>query len=131
MRTQWLVDAALHVNPKLKLNPRHQDIALYAITRLDLSKNALESVPIAVLQLQSLRYLNLAQNKLERLPDPSGSPSASGRGAKGRKGKGRSGEEIVYNAPSLKELYVQDNRLEQVPVLWMRSFLEHVHTSST
>ncbi|XP_034249520.1 leucine-rich repeat serine/threonine-protein kinase 1 isoform X2 [Thrips palmi] len=116
VRTQWLVDAALHVNPKLKLNPRNQDIALYAITRLDLSNNALEYVPAAVMQLQSLRYLNLANNKLERLPEPGGSPSS--RGVKGRsKGKlrGAASEEAAYNAPSLKELYLQDNRLVQVP----------------
>ncbi|KAE8744037.1 hypothetical protein FOCC_FOCC009321 [Frankliniella occidentalis] len=111
VRTQWLVDAALHVNPKLKLNPRHQDIALYAITRLDLSNNALEWVPPAVLQLQSLRCLNLAQNKLERLPEPAGSPSTrGGKGRGGAKGKG-----VTYNAPCLKELYLQYNRLVQVP----------------
>lgn len=114
MRTQWLVDAALHVNPKLKLNPRNQEIALYAITRLDLSNNALEWVPPVVLQLQSLRYLNLAQNKLERLPETVGTPSSRGsKGAKGR-GRGRPGDITGYNAPSLKELYLQDNRLEQV-----------------
>lgn len=120
VRTQWLVDAALHVNPKLKLNPRNQDIALYSITRLDLSNNALEYVPAAVMQLQSLRYLNLANNKLERLPEPCGSPSRGSRSAKSRresKGKlrGAASEEAAYSAPSLKELYLQDNRLVEVP----------------
>ncbi|KAJ1529280.1 hypothetical protein ONE63_006078 [Megalurothrips usitatus] len=117
VRTQWLVDAALHVNPKLKLNPRNQDIALYAITRLDLSNNSLEWLPAAVLQLQSLRYLNLAQNKLERLPELVSSPSSTrgSKGSRGGRGRGRQGEEAGYNAPSLKELYLQDNRLVQVP----------------
>ncbi|KAK3921714.1 Leucine-rich repeat serine/threonine-protein kinase 1 [Frankliniella fusca] len=114
VRTQWLVDAALHVNPKLKLNPRHQDIALYAITRLDLSNNALEYVPPAVLQLQSLRCLNLAQNKLERLPEPAGSPSTRGGGGGKARGAAK-GKGVTYNAPCLKELYLQYNRLVQVP----------------
>lgn len=115
VRTQWLVDAALHVNPKLKLNPRNQDIALYAITRLDLSNNALEYVPAAVMQLQSLRYLNLANNKLERLPEPGGSPSLrAGKGRSKGKPRGAASDVAGYSAISLKELYLQDNRLVQV-----------------
>lgn len=49
------VDAALHVNPKLRLNPRSQDVVLYAITRLDVSNNSLTWLPPIVFQLQSLR----------------------------------------------------------------------------
>jgi hypothetical protein len=50
------VDAALSVNPKLKLNPRNQDIVLYSITRIDLSKNSLTWLPPIIFQLPSLRY---------------------------------------------------------------------------
>jgi hypothetical protein len=49
------IDAALNVNPKLKLNPRNQDIVLYAITRIDLSKNSLTWLPPIIFQLPSLR----------------------------------------------------------------------------
>lgn len=49
------VDAAININPKLKLNPKNQDVVLYAITRLDLSNNALTSLPVVVFQLPSLR----------------------------------------------------------------------------
>lgn len=54
-RIYFQVDAALHINPKLKLNPKSQQIVLYAITRLDVSNNALVSVPPVIFQLQSLR----------------------------------------------------------------------------
>lgn len=49
------VDAALHINPKLKLNPKNHEIALFAITRLDISNNALVVIPPMIFQLQSLR----------------------------------------------------------------------------
>ena len=50
------VDAALNVNPKLKLHPRNQDIVLFAITRIDLSRNSLTWLPPIIFQLPSLRY---------------------------------------------------------------------------
>lgn len=108
IRPQWLTDAALHLNHKLKQNPRNYDIALFAITRLDISSNSLTGLPITVLQLVSLRYLNVAQNKIEKLPEPVQSPSKRGR----RKG---SKEELNYNCPVLEELYLQDNRLDRIP----------------
>jgi len=55
------VDAALNVNPKLKLNPRNQEIVLYAITRIDLSKNSLTWLPPILFQLPSLRYVAFQQ----------------------------------------------------------------------
>lgn len=55
VKPQWLIDAALTVNPRLRLNPKHQEVVLYSITRLDISRNSLTSIPIAVFQLHSLR----------------------------------------------------------------------------
>lgn len=52
---QWLVDAAVQLNPKLRLSPRSQVMALYAITRLDISNNALSHLPSVVFMLPSLR----------------------------------------------------------------------------
>lgn len=88
----WLIEAALHLNSKLKLNPKNHEVALYAITRLDISSNSLTDIPIVVLQLPSLRHLNLSQNKLERLPT-----------------------DAPYNLPVLEELSLQNNRLESLP----------------
>ncbi|XP_067008597.2 leucine-rich repeat serine/threonine-protein kinase 1 [Anabrus simplex] len=116
IRKQWMIDAALTVNPKLKLNPRNQDIVLYAITRIDLSKNSLAWLPLVLFQLHSLRYLNLAQNKIEKLPVPverSPSPSPNRKDSKNRKSPLK--EKTGYTAPVLEELYLQDNRLDQIP----------------
>ena len=111
IRMQWLTDAALHLNSKLKQNPRSYDIALYAITRLDVSNNSLMSIPLAVFQLYSLRYLNVAQNKIEKLPVPVESPTKKSHRKKGNAHL----EELNYSCPMLEELYVQDNRLDQIP----------------
>ncbi|KAF4523571.1 hypothetical protein B566_EDAN014882, partial [Ephemera danica] len=112
IRPQWLVDAALTVNSKLRLNPRHQDVVLYSITRLDVSKNSLRTLPIVIFQLQSLRYLNVAQNKIEKLP--SNAEKSSIPLCKSNKGRVIS-ETTGYNAPVLEEIHLQDNRLEQIP----------------
>lgn len=53
----WIQDAALYVNPKLLSSSRGRSVALHAVTRLDLSGNALNSIPLAVLQMTSLRYV--------------------------------------------------------------------------
>ncbi|KAG5883328.1 hypothetical protein JTB14_032528 [Gonioctena quinquepunctata] len=110
IKTQWLTDASLHLNPKLKQNPRNYDIALYAITRLDISNNSLTSIPLEVFQLFSLRYLNIAQNKIEKLPLPVPSPVK-----KGFKRKNANFDYQKYCCPVLEELYLQDNRLDQLP----------------
>jgi len=67
---QWLIDAAVRLNPKLRLSPRCQQSALHAITRLDLSNNDLSEVPASIFQMQSLKILVLSQNKLDSLPMP-------------------------------------------------------------
>lgn len=110
IRTQWIVDAALHLNPKLKQNPRSFDIVLYSITRLDVSNNSLTSLPLTVFQLHSLRYLNVAQNKIDKLPIPVPSPAK-----RGFRRKSTSVEDADYLCPVLEELYLQDNRLDQIP----------------
>ena len=70
VKDQWLIDAAVRLNPKLKLSPKYQLGAVHAITRLDLSSNDLSEVPDVIFQMQSLKILCLAQNKIEALPPP-------------------------------------------------------------
>lgn len=113
IKKQWLIDCALHLNPKLKQNPRSHDLSLFAITRLDVSNNSLTSVPLVVFQLNSLRYLNLSQNNIEKLPVPEEAPEV-----KEKKGKFRrkvSSEVSGFSCPCLEELYLQDNKLDYVP----------------
>ncbi len=104
---QYLVDAAVRLNPKLKLHPKFQFSAVHAITRLDVSANELEELPDCIWYLQSLRCLNAARNKLERLP-----------GCVRRKvglTSLRSARTSSYDCPVLEEVFLQDNRLETLP----------------
>lgn len=111
LRPQWLIDAALHLNARLRQNPRSQDLALYAITRLDVSANSLVCLPLEIFRLTSLRHLNLAQNKIERLPDPAEEDNTKAGKRRSRNLENNS----EYRCPVLEELYLQDNRLEDVP----------------
>ncbi|XP_026687900.1 leucine-rich repeat serine/threonine-protein kinase 1-like, partial [Diaphorina citri] len=104
-----LEDAKPYARMKLMI------VGIQAITRLDLSHNCLPWAPPALFQLPSLRVLNLAQNKIERLPSPQGgdfeqaSPLHSVAGKRGRS------EAKGYWLPVLEELYLQFNRLETIP----------------
>ena len=41
IRDQHIIDAAVRLNPKLKLSPKFQFSAVHAVTRLDVSNNHL------------------------------------------------------------------------------------------
>ncbi|XP_063840315.1 leucine-rich repeat serine/threonine-protein kinase 1-like isoform X2 [Scylla paramamosain] len=112
LKDQWLVDASVNLNPKLRLSPRNQVIALYAITRLDISNNALTELPDMIFQLPSLKILNAAQNKIEKLP-PSIGQFIDGTVTLPRKG---SKKELFQGPLSvLEEVHLQDNRLDNLP----------------
>lgn len=91
VKEQWLTECAVKQNPKLRLSPKYQPMALHAITRLDLSNNEIIQLPEVLWSLQSLKFLSLAGNKLEMLNDCS------------------------YSSPWLEEIQLQDNRLEYIP----------------
>ena len=91
IKEQWLIDSAVRINPKLRLSPKYQPMALHAVTRLDLSNNEIVVVPSTVFNMQSLKFLSLAGNKLEALPD------------------------CAYNCLWLEEIQLQDNRLDCIP----------------
>ena len=96
LKEQWLVDGAVRLNPKLRLSPKYQPMALHAITRLDISNNEIVSLPASITTMQSLKFLSLAGNKLEMLPDN------------------------AYSCPWLEEVQVQDNRLDSLPASLLR-----------
>lgn len=104
IRTQWIVEAALNLNPKLKQNPKGGEVALYAITRLDISNNSLTSVPLTIFQLSSLRTLNLSQNKIDKLPLPVAKTTHK-----------KKQQNVEYDCPILEELYLQENKLDNIP----------------
>ncbi|CAH0599523.1 unnamed protein product [Chrysodeixis includens] len=108
IRMSWLRLAALRVNSKLSSTGG----ALHALTRLDVSNNELRVLPPDLFTMLSLRYLNAAQNKLERLPS-SQDPFEDELDTRRRRRKKSRPE--LYSAPALQELYLQDNRLEELP----------------
>ncbi len=61
VRPQWLSEAAITLNPKMRLHPRAQATALHAISRIDVSNNVITELPLCVFQLHSVRHLNFAQ----------------------------------------------------------------------
>lgn len=85
------------------MNPRNREIVLFAITRLDISNNSITQVPAIIFQLQSLKYLNLAQNKIEKLPDPKYSNQVTSPTSKKMSKLYKS----IYTASVLEELYLQ------------------------
>lgn len=105
LRPNWLVDAALHCNSKLKGHPKAHQVSLSALTRVDVSHNALTEIPQEIFTLISLRYLNLSQNKLESIPLEDVTTPV----------KSKKEKKFEYNVPVLEELYLQDNRLESIP----------------
>lgn len=112
IKMHWLGEAALSCNPKLKGHAKSNSLALGALTRIDISHNHLKLLPAEIFSLCSLRYLNVAQNQLEKLPLPdelSNLESPSGR----RYSKLLPQKE--YSCPVLEELYLQDNRLDNIP----------------
>lgn len=125
VRPNWLVEAALHCNAKLKGHPKAHQVSVTAITRIDISHNSLKDLPNEIFALSSLRYLNLSQNRLETIPVPQeevGTPTS-----KSKKDK----KKYEYNVPVLEELYLQDNRLETIPASIFRlPFLQILDVSN-
>ncbi|GAB6033061.1 hypothetical protein CHUAL_012677 [Chamberlinius hualienensis] len=107
LRKQWLIEASIAYNTKLKLSVKNQSIALFAITRLDVSNNTLRELPDYVFQLASLKYLNASQNKIAQLPAGVGSLLSSQSETPKKMAE--------YDCPILEEIYLQDNRLERIP----------------
>ncbi|XP_039969967.1 leucine-rich repeat serine/threonine-protein kinase 1 isoform X4 [Bactrocera tryoni] len=100
VRINWLVNGVLKLNPKLQGHPMVNEITLTAITRIDFSHNSLSNIPMEIFKLVSLKYLNIAQNKISSLPSTEQSPNTA---------------KYSYNCPVLEELFMQDNRLVTIP----------------
>uniref|UniRef100_A0A182N1F9 non-specific serine/threonine protein kinase n=1 Tax=Anopheles dirus TaxID=7168 RepID=A0A182N1F9_9DIPT len=112
IRMAWLSEAVLQCNRKLRAHPNSHQLALAALTRIDISHNTLTTLPAELFTLGSLRYLNAAQNKIERLPPVPAETATPEDGGGKRRGSCKPAE---YQCPVLEELYLQDNRLEAVP----------------
>ncbi|XP_076373717.1 leucine-rich repeat kinase isoform X2 [Tachypleus tridentatus] len=117
VKEQWIIDASVSLNIKLKLSPHNHSMALSAITRLDISNNELTELPACIFQMPSLRVLNASQNKVEKLPDieiksQSGSvlPNKSSQ-----KLPSKYKLPATWTCSVLEEIHLQENRLDNVP----------------
>ena len=63
----WLLESCCL--PYINLPPSQKVLALYAVTRMDVSKNHLASLPEEVFNLPSLRLLNASENHITQLPE--------------------------------------------------------------
>jgi Leucine-rich repeat (LRR) protein len=98
---------------------------LHTITRCDLSANQLESLPFALFQIETLKYLKLSGNGLRRLPA----------------GKSKelddvnilliNNENLYWTCNQLEEIELDNNQLVELPAqLFLIKSLKHVNVSN-
>lgn len=111
VKEEWLINASMAHNVKLKLTARNQSSALMAITRLDISNNQLTELPLCIFQMSSLRHFNAANNKIFKLPEADKTSSSSPKTKRDPRTTNLSG----WCCPVLEEIHLHDNRLDSVP----------------
>ena len=119
---EWFFDAAycinFHIGHRLDTD---LGLKLKVFTSINLSANNLETVPIMIFQLPSLRFLYLSENKLSALPSTSSETDDF---------------EMMsitdnWNSPTLEELELQNNELTQVPkVLFQMPMLHSINLTN-
>ena len=105
----WLVQASLMHNLRLT----NRMCALYAITRVDISQNSLETLPIDIFRLESLQVLNASKNRISYLPC-----DRERRGSlQERKGCNVQGQlqNMEWSCPVLETIQLQNNILKSLP----------------
>ncbi|GIX66529.1 hypothetical protein CEXT_19851 [Caerostris extrusa] len=113
IKEEWLINASMAHNVKLKLTARNQSSALMAITRLDISNNQLTELPLCIFQMSSLRHFNAANNKIFKLPEADTSKTSSS--SPKTKQDPRTANQSGWCCPVLEEIHLHDNRLDSVP----------------
>ena len=98
----WLLESCCLHN--LNLPPSQKVLALYAVTRMDVSKNNLASLPEEVFNLPSLRLLNASENHIAQLPD----------GVVNARGDAQCVGDNSWDCPWLEDIQLQKNKLKTV-----------------
>uniref|UniRef100_A0A0K0CWW6 Roc domain-containing protein n=1 Tax=Angiostrongylus cantonensis TaxID=6313 RepID=A0A0K0CWW6_ANGCA len=129
LQSDWFIAAALQVNPRL----RTTRLSLAAITRVDLSCNRLQSFPSVLLQMPSLRSLNLAENLISVIDMPGfyvTSTSIETVILKQNRLKFIS-PQFLSSLPQLAVLDISQNCLTQLPeFIWLCPSLKELNVSS-
>lgn len=125
----WFVAASLVVNPRLKTTR----LALAAVTRVDLSDNMLSILPSALLQMPSLRSLNLSENRIKRIEIPSYSVTSTSLQILNLKDNMLEAisSKLLASFPQLETLDVSRNEIVQLPeAIWLCPALKSLDVSN-
>jgi Leucine-rich repeat (LRR) protein len=105
-----LIDISCHHNPELQMTSLNNPFALFAITKIDISRNKIGSMfPSVFFRLPSLHYLNLSKNQIKNFPEVTDPDNLF---------------------VCLEELLLDSNKIEELPdYLFTVSTLRHLSVS--
>ena len=117
IKEDWMLNAGINFNapslrPKLK---NDLGLTLKMFTSIDLSSNNLESIPLILFQMPSLKTLNISENKLACLPVPALSISSSNTGSINTEAESFTIFTQNWNCASLENLDLHHNNLKELP----------------
>ncbi|XP_066912686.1 leucine-rich repeat serine/threonine-protein kinase 1-like isoform X2 [Clytia hemisphaerica] len=119
VKEEWLIEAGISLNspnvgPKLR---QDMGLTLKLFTSIDLSNNSLESVPLMLFQMPSLKNLNLSENNLSTIPTSSSSLEAvpSIEDVTREETDAFAMFTLNWNCPSLETLDMSHNHLKDIP----------------
>ncbi|XP_028415469.1 leucine-rich repeat serine/threonine-protein kinase 1-like isoform X2 [Dendronephthya gigantea] len=109
---EWLFEAPKSVlRPEISATLNHASLAA-TITNLDISKNRLESLPIEIFQLPSLKHLSASHNEISLLPMGKGQGNV---GSTSSDDVFSESEPSIWYCPHLEEIDLQNNNLMSLP----------------
>ena len=118
LQSAWLQEAALLQNPHL-ISQDNPALAMFAITRIDVSNNNLISIPIEMFTLKSLRLLCISENKIACLPGDTSRDDCAvvpfGNDNSQENRPGTPVEAFTWDLPYLEEIQCFKNKLRTVP----------------
>lgn len=113
IKEDWILNAGIDFNPP-ELTTKLKDdlgLTLKMFTSIDISNNNLESLPLILFQMPSLKTLNLSGNNINCLPiPPVHNPSDADSD-----NDGFSMFTQNWNCPSLETLELSKNRMTELP----------------
>ena len=109
---EWLYEAPKSVlRPEISATLNNASLAA-TITNLDISKNRLESLPVEIFQLPSLKHFSASHNEISLLPIGNSRTSV---GSSSSDDVFSENESAIWYCPHLEEIDLQNNNLMSLP----------------